>query len=114
MQKHKTKRLAAYVLSLVLALSAAPGGFLRPAAAYAYTPQNATVKASELNVRGGPGTSYGKIASLQHGSSVTVTDEVTGADGKLWAAVSFGGGSGYVQKSFLEINASYSYDGDFE
>ena len=90
MQKHKTKRLAAYVLSLVLALSAAPGGFLRPAAAYAYTPQNATVKASELNVRGGPGTSYGKIASLQHG------------------------GSGFVQKSFLEINASYSYDGDFE
>ena len=114
MQKHKTKRLAAYVLSLVLALSAAPGGFLRPAAAYAYTPQNATVKASELNVRGGPGTSYGRIASLQHGSSVTVTDEVTGADGKLWAAVSFGGGSGYVQKSFLEINAAYSYDGDFE
>ena len=114
MQKHKKKRLAACVLSLVLALSAVPGGFLRPAAVYAYTPQNATVKASELNVRGGPGTSYGKIASLQHGNSVTVTDEITGADGKLWAAVSFGGGSGYVQKSFLEINASYSYDGDFE
>ena len=114
MHKHKTKRLAAYVLSFVLAMSAVPGGFLRPAAAYAYTPQNATVKASELNVRGGPGTSYGKIASLQHGNSVTVTDEVTGADGKTWAAVNFNGGSGYVQKSFLEINASYSYDGDFE
>ena len=94
MQKHKTRRLAVCVLSFALALAAVPGGFLRPAAAYAYTPQNAMVKASELNVRGGPGTGYGKIASLQHGNTVTVTDEVTGADGKTWAAVNFNGGSG--------------------
>ena len=87
---------------------------MKPSAVYAYTAQNATVKADELNVRGGPGTGYGKINTLFQGTSVTVTDEVTGQDGKAWAAITFSGGSGFVQKSFLEVQANYSYDGDFE
>lgn len=108
------KRITAGVLSAALFLSVLPGGLFRPARVFGYTSQNATVKASELNVRSGPGKGNSRVDTLLQGTRVTVTNEVTGDDGKLWAEVNWGGGRGYVQKTYLEIHAAYSYDADFE
>ena len=108
------KRITAGVLSAALFLSVLPGGLFRPAGVFGYTAQSATVKASELNVRSGPGKGNNRVDTLLQGTRVTVTNEVTGDDGKLWAEVNWGSGSGYVQKTYLEIHAAYSYDADFE
>lgn len=63
---------------------------------------------STLNVRSGPGTSYGVIGSLQNNSYVEVVDFIDG-----WAAISLNGQKGYVSQKYLqksEISNSSSDD----
>jgi beta-N-acetylglucosaminidase/uncharacterized protein YgiM (DUF1202 family) len=67
----------------------------------------ATVNASTLNVRSGPGTSYGKVAGLVKGNSVTVLSEKVTADKKKWYGISFVSNkktlTGYVDSTFLNL-----------
>ena len=107
-------RAAAFLLAAALCFSEAlplPGLMLT---SFAYTEQNAVVLASSLNVWSGPGTGYTRAGTLVHGASVVITDEVMGDDGKVWAAVRYQGTTGYVQKSYLRIAASYTHDESFE
>lgn len=50
-----------------------------------------------LNVRSGPGTSYGKLGALTCGTVV----DVTGISGG-WATISYGGKTAYVSANYLE------------
>ena len=99
---------AALLLTAVSVL-AGPSPLLRSTA---YAGQSAVVQASALNVRSGPGTSYSRVDELVNGSQVIIEEEVQGDDGKVWAKISFSGGSGYVQKAYLGTTVSYSGSSD--
>ena len=75
--------------------------------AYAYTERQATVNASSLNVRSGPGTSYSRVTSVSKGASVTVINEVNGSDGEQWYQIRTGSGTGYVLGSYLRFPVAY-------
>lgn len=70
-----------------------PGGGETTATSY-----TATVNASYLNVRSGPGTGYGVQGGLSRGSSVTYVEEKSAADGTAWCRLSTGG---WVSKTYL-------------
>ena len=63
--------------------------------------EEATVTATEVNVRTGPGTSYSIFESLKQGTTVSVMNR-SNAD---WYLVSWDGNSGYVYSKFLQITA---------
>ena len=102
--------ILAAVLS-VTSLPVLPGACLT---AWAYTEQSAAVRATSLNVRSGAGTSYDRTDVLYNGAPVTIVDEVQGSDGNVWAAVRYNGGTGFVQKSYLQTAQAYSHDESFE
>ena len=85
----------------------------------AYTEKRATVKATSLNVRSGPGTSYSIVGKLSNGTGVTVVGEDTASDGVRWYQIRFTGSggaetTGYVSNSYLRFPTAYSADADFE
>ncbi|MBO4351328.1 MAG: SH3 domain-containing protein [Proteobacteria bacterium] len=53
------------------------------------------ITASVLNVRSGPGTSYGKIGSLSQGSQVTVLEEKDG-----WYRIEYEGKEGWISAEY--------------
>lgn len=79
---------------------------------------SATVNASSLNVRSGPGTNHAQAAKLARGTAVTVLSETTGSDGKLWYHIRYNSGSGettgYVLSTYIKFPVSYQPDADFE
>ena len=56
------------------------------------------VSRSDLNVRSGPGTEYGVVGVIQAGETVDVAS-CNGA----WCQVAFEGGTGYANRSYLQI-----------
>jgi SpoIID/LytB domain protein len=64
----------------------------------AYSAKGYVTASPSLNVRSGPGTSYGIIGSLKSNAKVTIT----GKSGS-WYRVKYGGGSGYVTKEYIKI-----------
>lgn len=86
---------------------------------YAYTARTATVNASTLNVRSGPGTTYSQVTKLSKGTTVTVINETTGSDGKLWYQIRFSGSggaetTGYALNTYIKFPVTYSHDSNFE
>ena len=79
----KTKLLGA---AAVLLLSAGAAG-AAPA-----------VSRQDLNVRSGPGTQYGVVGVIQAGATV----DVGGCQGS-WCQVEFDGGTGYANRSYLQL-----------
>ncbi|HEY8341664.1 MAG TPA: N-acetylmuramoyl-L-alanine amidase, partial [Calditerricola sp.] len=61
--------------------------------------KTATVTASRLNVRSGPGTQYAVIGSLPNGTRVTVLEERTG-----WWRVQTGSLTGWVASQYLRAD----------
>ena len=112
------KILMAWIMAVVMILSFCAAELGTAFEAFAYTSQVATVKASSLNVRSGPGTNYAKVTSLSLGEQVVVVDEVTGSDGSPWAKITDASGNqlGYVLKSYLGMSTVYSglSDSSFE
>lgn len=111
-------------LALILALAFAAQGLgagrspFRTFDSYAYTGA-ATVKASSLNVRSGPGTGYSSLGRLAAGASINIIGEQQGTDGNLWYQIQYtgSGGSvntGYVSSLYVRLPVSYSTDADFE
>lgn len=73
----------------------------------------ATVTASSLNVRRGPGTTFTRITSLVKGQKVSVLNEVT-LGGVKWYRISFQNGTnntGYVSSDFIKLTLSKSIKG---
>lgn len=65
------------------------------------------VKARSLNIRSGPGTSYGRIASLSMGDKVTVINEAL-ENNTRWYAIKFKSGNetliGYVTSVYIALD----------
>ncbi|MGN0159297.1 MAG: SH3 domain-containing protein [Brotaphodocola sp.] len=119
MKKWTWKRGLAAMLGLVLGIQTPLGSFMLTQISYAYTARSATINASSLNVRSGPGTSYSKVDSLTRGTAVTVINETAGSDGRVWYQIRFTGSggvssSGYVLNTYVKFPVSYSHDADFE
>jgi uncharacterized protein YraI len=58
------------------------------------------ISRSDLNVRSGPGTGYGVVGVIRSGETV----DVGRCDG-AWCQVAFDGGSGYANRSYLQMAA---------
>ena len=118
MNKQWIKRGAAMLLGTMLAVQT-PLGVTTPIInSYAAT-GSATVNASSLNVRSGPGTNHAQVAKLAQGTAVTVLSETTGSDGKLWYQIRFSGSggaetTGYALGTYIKFPVSYQADADFE
>lgn len=107
------------MLGLALGIQAPLSACMPMRMTYAYTARSATINASSLNVRSGPGTSYSRVDKLTRGAAVTVTNETTGSDGRTWYQIRFTGSngvtsSGYVLNTYVKFPVSYSHDIDFE
>lgn len=119
MVKHTAKKRAALLLGAVLMFQLPAAGLAPSYETYAYTEKRATVKATSLNVRSGPGTSYSIVGKLSNGTGVTVVGEDTASDGVRWYQIRFTGSggaetTGYVSNSYLRFPTAYSADADFE
>lgn len=119
MKKKTWRKGLAVMLGLLLGIQLPLGAVPWAERAYAYTARSATVNASSLNVRSGPGTSYGSVMKLSRGTAVTVINEATASDGKLWYQIRFTGSggtsnTGYVLSTYIRFPVSYSHDTDFE
>ena len=79
MKKHWKKCLA-FTLSLSLAFGAPAAALWSRMSFGAERP--ATVKATSLNIRSGPGTKNASVGKLSYGAAVTVVGEAAAADGR--------------------------------
>lgn len=119
MKNKRIKRGLALALGVMLAVQAPSGGLTPAFEAYAYTERAANIKGSSINVRSGPGTTYGKVTQLSNGASVIVTDEQRASDGVLWYQIRFSGSggvqkTGYVSGAYVKFPTAYTQDSDFE
>lgn len=68
-----------------------------------------TVKSSVgLNVRSGPGTSYGRLGILADGKVFTVTGKTKASDGTIWYQLTYSGKKGYVSSKYVKTSAPSS------
>ena len=65
------------------------------------TTVTATVTASSLNFRTGPGTGYGSMGYISRGQTVTVTEK-----GDSWCKITYNGKTGYVSTQYLSFASS--------
>lgn len=119
MKKSGWKKVLAVVLGLVLSIQPPGGNLFLQSRVLAYQERPATVNASTLNVRSGPGTGNTSVAKLARGVAITVINEVRGSDGKTWYQIRFTGSSGgaqtgYVLGTYVKFPVSYTPSADFE
>lgn len=112
------RRGLAAMLGLMLSIQTPFGSLVPLRQSYAYTERSAKVNASTLNVRSGPGTANSLVTKLAKGTAVTVINEKTGTDGKLWYQIRFSSGqgtsTGYVLGSYIRFPVTYTPNADFE
>ena len=75
MRRYKKARKMAALLASVLVIDSLVGYVSPHIESMAYMERSATVNASSLNVRSGPGTTYSIVTKLTSGAAVTVIDE---------------------------------------
>ncbi|MBE5972555.1 MAG: peptide-binding protein [Lachnoclostridium sp.] len=120
MKKRGKQILAALMSALMVVQLPGVSGFLNdnPGVAYADTYRQATVGATTLNVRSGPGTGNAIVKKLSHGAAVTVVGEERDSAGTLWYKIRFTSGTetkeGYASSEYIVFPASVSTDSDFE
>lgn len=66
------------------------------------TPLFGTVSASTLNVRSGPGTSFGKVATLSSGAPVEIIEELD-----QWYHIQSDPITGYVSKEYITVEQAH-------
>ena len=82
-------------------LNLATGIAVAAAAALVFLPATQAapgVVTSNVNVRSGPGTGYGVVGVIQAGATV----DVVACQGS-WCQIAFDGGSGYANRSYLQM-----------
>lgn len=113
------KRAAALLLGAVMALNPGLLGAEPAFSIVSYAQERtASVNATNLNVRSGPGTSYQALAKLSKGAPVTVIGEETGIDGAVWYQIRYSGSggeqTGYVSSAYIKFPTAIKSDSDFE
>lgn len=106
-------------LALLLVFVCLIGLVVLPARAYEVAELSAwgtvTTSSSNLNMRSGPGTSYGIVSSLVKGSIVRVTGVTKDTSQNDWYRVSADGKEGFVMAKFITLReAQQGEDADFE
>ena len=81
--------------------------------------QPASVQATSLNVRSGPGVGYSIVGKLDYGAQVMVINEAAASDGAVWYQIRFTGSggvaaTGYVLSTYIKFPATYTTDTNFE
>ena len=117
MKKHKTKShqhsFGTALLSLCLLLT--PAGTALNALPYAYAAQAAVIRGTSVNVRASASTSSQLLTSLGNNTAVSILNQTTGSDGKVWYQISAGGLTGYVRSDLVSTQSvAYNTDADFE
>lgn len=117
MKKHKTKSLQHSVgtalLSLCLLLT--PAGTALNALPSAYAAQAAVIRGTNVNVRASASTSGQLLTSLGNNTAVSILNQTTGSDGKVWYQISAGGVTGYVRSDLVSTQSvAYTTDANFE
>ena len=117
MKKHKTKSLQHSVgtalLSLCLLLT--PTGTALNALPSAYAAQAAVIRGTNVNVRASASTSSQLVTSLGNNTAVSILNQTTGSDGKVWYQISAGGVTGYVRSDLVSTQSvAYTTDANFE
>ncbi|MGO4996405.1 SH3 domain-containing protein [Oribacterium sp. Sow4_G1_1] len=117
MKKHKTKSLQHSVgtalLSLCLLLT--PAGTALNALPSAYAAQAAVIRGTNVNVRSSASTSSQLLTSLGNNTTVSILNQTTGSDGKVWYQISAGGVTGYVRSDLVSTQSvAYTTDANFE
>lgn len=116
MRKKRIRQGLAIALALFMTINYA-GSYLgrSPVVSLANT---ATVSATSLNVRSGPGTGNQAVGKLTYGSSVDVVGQTTGSDGKVWYQIQYTKNgartTGYVRSDYIKFPTTYQSDGNFE
>lgn len=119
MKRKKLGRVMALLLGCVLALNPCGAGIgpIFGIVSHAET-RTASINATSLNVRSGPGTGNQAIAKLSQGTAVTVIGETTGSDGKLWYQIRFSGSNGettgYVLGQYVKFPTTITSSAEFE
>lgn len=117
MKKHKTKslqhRFGTALLSLSLLLT--PAGTALNALPSAYAAQAAVIRGTNVNVRASASTSSQLLTSLGNNTAVSILNQTTGSDGKVWYQISAGGVTGYVRSDLVSTQSvAYTADANFE
>lgn len=117
MKKHKTKShqhsFGTALLSLCLLLT--PAGTALNALPYAYAAQAAVIRGTSVNVRESASTSSQLLTSLGNNTAVSILNQTTGSDGKIWYQISAGGVTGYVRSDLVSTQSvAYTTDANFE
>lgn len=117
MKKHKTTSLQHSVgtalLSLCLLLT--PAGTALNALPSAYAAQAAVIRGTNVNVRASASTSGQLLTSLGNNTAVSILNQTTGSDGKVWYQISAGGVTGYVRSDLVSTQSvAYTTDANFE
>lgn len=117
MKKHKTTslqhRFGTTLLSLSLLLT--PAGTALNALPSAYAAQAAVIRGTNVNVRAAASTSSQLVTSLGNNTAVSILNQTTGSDGKVWYQISAGGVTGYVRSDLVSTQSvAYTSDANFE
>ena len=117
MKKHKTTSLqhsfGTALLSLSLLLT--PAGTALNALPSAYAAQAAVIRGTNVNVRAAASTSSQLVTSLGNNTAVSILNQTTGSDGKVWYQISAGGVTGYVRSDLVSTQSvAYTSDANFE
>lgn len=72
-----------------------------PTKSVAYTQTAGIVSADAAKVRKEPNTSSDMVTTLQRGSTVMITDEVTDSAGMIWYKITVNGSAGYIRSDLL-------------
>ena len=117
MKKHKTKSLQHSVgtalLSLCLLLT--PAGTALNALPSAYAAQAAVIRGTNVNVRASASTSSQLLTALGNNTAVSILNQTTGSDEKVWYQISAGGVTGYVRSDLVSTQSvAYTTDANFE
>ena len=62
------------------------------------------VENTTLNIRSGPGTSYGVVGTLKQGDQVSILGFANDANGVAWYQISFSNISGYVHSYYISVS----------
>ncbi|MBE6778496.1 MAG: hypothetical protein E7541_03830 [Ruminococcaceae bacterium] len=105
------RRLSAVLMSVCLLLCCLWMAGLSTAA----TVKTGTVRVSDvLRVRASAGTSYAVVGYLYNGDVVTIHDTAKDSGGATWYKITKDSLSGYVHSDYVEVNASYDTEEEFE
>ncbi len=119
MTMRRLRRGAAVCLAFLVMINSILGyGPAFPMLSYADERQ-ASVNATTLNIRSGPGTGYSVVDKLTNGAPVVVLNETGGTDGKVWYQIRFSGSTGaektgYARSDLIRFPVAYTNDADFE